>query len=132
MAHNLWSPIKVQGEGENPLNLSQTVEVLTTKLDLLSKKIDNTNRTVMNLETHLDHLTRQDEYLNRRLSQCVYNNVLNQLPTFAFITLCVGTEGAMLLLSESWFPDIGKSGCIVDGSHFIIVHPGQYISCLCS
>ena len=60
------SPIKVQGEGENPLNLSQTVEVLTTKLDLLSKKIDNTNRTVMNLETHLDHLTRQDEYLNPR------------------------------------------------------------------
>jgi hypothetical protein len=53
----------------------------------LSKKIDNTNRTVMNLETHLDHLTRQDEYLNRRLSQCErdtthINNVLNQLPTF--------------------------------------------------
>ena len=41
----------------------------------------------MNLETHLDHLTRQDEYLNRRLSQCErdtthINNVLNQLPTF--------------------------------------------------
>jgi hypothetical protein len=43
----MLSPIKVQGEGENPLNLSQTVEVLTTKLDLLSKKIDNTNRTVI-------------------------------------------------------------------------------------
>jgi hypothetical protein len=83
----MLSPIKVQGEGENPLNLSQTVEVLTTKLDLLSKKIDNTNRTVMNLETHLDHLNRQDEYLNRRLSQCErdtthINNVLNQLPSF--------------------------------------------------
>ena len=68
---------------ENTLNLSQTVEVLTTKLNRLSKKIDNTNRTVMNLETHLDHLTRQDEYLNRRLSQCErdithINNVLNQ------------------------------------------------------
>ena len=66
----MLSPIKFQGQGENPLNLSQTVEVLTTKLDilqdLLRKKIDNTNRTVMNLETHLDHLTRQDEYLNRR------------------------------------------------------------------
>jgi hypothetical protein len=37
----------------------------------------------MNLETHLDDLTRQDEYLNRRLSQCErnithINNVLNQ------------------------------------------------------
>ena len=83
----MLSPIKVQGEGENPLNRSQTVEVLTTKLDLLSKTIDNTNRTVMNLETHLDHLTRQDEYLKRRLSQCErdithINNVINQLPTF--------------------------------------------------
>ena len=83
----MLSQIKVQGEGENPLNLSQTVEVLTTRLDILSKKIDNTNRTVMNLETHLDHLTRQNEYLNRRLSQCErdtthINNVLNQLPTF--------------------------------------------------
>ena len=41
----------------------------------------------MNLETHLDYLTREDEYLNRRLSQCErdtthINNVLNQLPTF--------------------------------------------------
>jgi hypothetical protein len=43
----------------------------------------------MNLETHLDldHLTRQDEYINRRLSQCErdithINNVLIQLPTF--------------------------------------------------
>jgi CII-binding regulator of phage lambda lysogenization HflD len=83
----MLSPIKVQGGGENPLNLPQTVEVLTTKLNHLSKKIDNTNRTVMNLETHLDHLTSQDEYLNRRLSQCErdithINNVLNQLPTF--------------------------------------------------
>ena len=78
----MLSPIKVQGQGDNPLNLSQTVEVLTTRLDLLSKQIDNTNRTVMNLETHLDHITRQDEYLNRRLSQCErdttnINNVLN-------------------------------------------------------
>ena len=83
----MLSPIKFQGQGENPLNLSQTVEILTTKLDLLRKKIDKTNRTVMSLETHLDHLTRQDEYLNRRLSQCErdttnINNVLNQLPTF--------------------------------------------------
>ena len=41
----------------------------------------------MNLETHLDHLNSQDEYLNRRLSQCErdithINNVLYQLPTF--------------------------------------------------
>ena len=85
----MLSPIKVQGGGENPLNLPQTVEVLTTKLNRLSKKVDNTNRTVMNLETHLDldHLTRQDEYINRRLSQCErdithINNVLIQLPTF--------------------------------------------------
>jgi hypothetical protein len=49
-------PMKVQGQGDNPLNLSKTVEVLTTKLDLLSKTIDNTNQTVMNLEIHLDHL----------------------------------------------------------------------------
>ena len=79
----MLSPITVQGGGENPLNLSPTVEVLTTKLDCLSKKMYNTNRTVMNLETHLDDLTRQDEYLNRRLSQCErnithINNVLNQ------------------------------------------------------
>jgi hypothetical protein len=47
----MLSPIKVQGQRENPLNLSQTVEVLTTKMDLLSKKIDNMNRTVMNLES---------------------------------------------------------------------------------
>ena len=85
----MLSPIKVQGGGENPLNLPQTVEVLTTKLNRLSKKVDNTNRTVMNLETHLDldHLTRQDEYINHRLSQCErdithINNVLIQLPTF--------------------------------------------------
>jgi uncharacterized protein YoxC len=64
----MLSPIKVQGGGENPLNLPQTVEVLTTKLNRLSKKVDNTNRTVMNLETHLDHLTRQDEYINSRLN----------------------------------------------------------------
>ena len=62
----MLSPIKVQGRGENPLNLPQTVEVLTTKLNRLSKKVDNTNITVMNLETHLNHLTRQDKYLNRR------------------------------------------------------------------
>ena len=41
----------------------------------------------MNLETRQDHLTSQDEYLNRRLSQCErdttnINNVLKQLPTF--------------------------------------------------
>jgi peptidoglycan hydrolase CwlO-like protein len=83
----MLSPKRVQGGGENPLNLSQTVEVLTTKLDCLSKQIDNTNRTAMNLKTHLDHLSRQDEYLNRRLTQCErdithINNVLNQLPTF--------------------------------------------------
>jgi predicted RNase H-like nuclease (RuvC/YqgF family) len=76
--------MKVQGQGDNPLNLSKTVEVLTTKMDLLSKKIDNTNQTVMNLEIHLDHLARQDKYLSRRLSQCErdttnINNVLNQL-----------------------------------------------------
>ena len=62
-------PMKVQGHGDNPLNLSKTVEVLTTKLDTLSKKNDNTNQTVMNLEIHLDHLARQDKYLSRRLSQ---------------------------------------------------------------
>ena len=78
----IFSPITNEGQGDNPLNLSQTVEVLTTKLDILRKKIDNTNRTVVNLETLLDHLTRQDEYLNRRLSQCErdtthINNVLN-------------------------------------------------------
>ena len=83
----MLSPINVQGQGVNLLNLSQTVEVLTTRLEILSNQIGNTNRTVMNLETHLDHLTRQDEYLNRRLSQCQrdttnINNVLNQLPTF--------------------------------------------------
>ena len=57
----IFSPITNEGQGNNPLNLSQTVEVLTTNLDILRKKIDNTNRTVVNLETHLDHLTRQDE-----------------------------------------------------------------------
>jgi hypothetical protein len=77
-------PMNVQGQGDNPLNLSKTVEVLTTKMDLSSKKIDNTNQTVMNLEIHLDHLARQDKYLSRRLSQCerdtiIINNVLNQL-----------------------------------------------------
>jgi hypothetical protein len=52
----MLSPITVQGGGENPLNLSPTVEVLTTKLDCLSKKMYNTNRTVMNLETlYLSH-----------------------------------------------------------------------------
>jgi hypothetical protein len=50
----------------------------------LSKTIDNTNQTVMNLEIHLDHLAWQDKYLSRRLSQCErdttnINNVLNQL-----------------------------------------------------
>jgi hypothetical protein len=44
-----------------------------------------------NLETHLDHLTRQDEYLNRRLSQCErdtthINNVLNQFVMDTCIT----------------------------------------------
>ena len=77
-------PMKVQGHGDNPLNLSKTVEVLTTNFNLLSKKIDNTNQTVMNFEIHLDHLARQDKYLCRRLSQCErdttnINNVLNQL-----------------------------------------------------
>jgi hypothetical protein len=76
--------MNVQGQGDNPLNLSKTVEVLTTKMDLSSKKIDNTNQTVMNLEIHLDHLARQDKYLSCRLSQCerdtiIINNVLNQL-----------------------------------------------------
>jgi ABC-type transporter Mla subunit MlaD len=77
-------PMKAQGQGDNPLNLSKTVEILSTNLDLLSKKIDNMNQTVMNLEIHLDHLARQDKYLSRRLSQCErdttnINNVLNQL-----------------------------------------------------
>jgi hypothetical protein len=48
-------PMKAQGQGDNPLNLSKTVEVLTTNFNLLSKKIDNTNQTLMNLEIHLDH-----------------------------------------------------------------------------
>ena len=61
-------PMKAQRQGDNQLNLSKTVEVLTTNLDLLSKKIANTNQTVMNLEIHLDHLARQDKYLSRRLS----------------------------------------------------------------
>jgi hypothetical protein len=43
-----------------------------------------------------------------------------------WFSLCVGTEGTILLLSELWFPDIGKSGCIVDGSQ--LVRQDEYLN----
>jgi hypothetical protein len=57
----------------------------------------------MNLETHLDHLTRQDEYLNRGKSGCIVDGSQLVVISLLFIlgNIFPACAASVLVISDS-------------------------------
>lgn len=96
------SPSKAQGQGDSSLRTPQSDNCQSTKLELLCRQLENTNRTLSNFEARLDHLSQkldnQMDQFNRRLDSYMeycdrkvsnnegdireLDNLVNQMPTF--------------------------------------------------
>lgn len=96
------SPSKAQGQGDSSLKKPQSDNYQSTKLELLCRQLENTNKTLSNFEARLDHLSQkfdnQMDQLNHRLDSYMeycdkkvsnnegdireLDNLVNQMPTF--------------------------------------------------
>lgn len=105
------SPSKAQGQGDSSLRTPQSDNCQSTKLELLCRQLENTNRTLSNFEARLDHLSQkldnQMDQFNRRLDSYMeycdrkvsnnegdireLDNLVNQMPTWKLCWQKIGS-----------------------------------------